>query len=498
MSVFARPRAAEHPARRIHPRALAIAAALATLPAIAASPTHLDIGEDPQLFLDKYVVSHTEGLAYTLHHPARHGGNPILDSKTFGTTQPYLTVLHDRTLGKYRLWYNKGNQIGHVESTDGIRWINDRVAWDLDRCYGCSIIDDAGRDPDPNRRFKFAAWMATRSKEDKPGDDGGMWVGFSPDGFKWTRIDHPVLPGWPEDYPNWTDYGIGDIVDVFYDPIRGHYAASVKLNALAADGYIPGPKARDAIRRLIGMSTSDDFLKWKRPWRTMIADSMDEGLTEFYNIGGMHARGKLLIGFVRVLRDDLPHEPNAAAEGIGYASLAISRDGRSWHRFREPFLDRNPQPGSWDRAMTWISDELPIGDEVFLYYGGYARGHKIEPRSERQIGVARIRKDGYMSLRAGSAGGWMRTHPLVFHGRRLEVNLDPGKTGQLRVEIQDIAGNPAPGYTLDDCDAIRSNSVAGKVTWRGQADVGRLAGKVVRLKFVLSDADLYAFQFRSD
>ena len=33
------------------------------------------------------------------------------------------------------------------------------------------------------------------------------------------------------------------------------------------------------------------------------------------------------------------------------------------------------------------------------------------------------------------------------------------------------------------------------VTWKGAPDVSSLAGKPLRLRFVLNDADVYAFQF---
>ena len=33
------------------------------------------------------------------------------------------------------------------------------------------------------------------------------------------------------------------------------------------------------------------------------------------------------------------------------------------------------------------------------------------------------------------------------------------------------------------------------VTWKGRADVRALAGQAVRLRFALSDADLYSLQF---
>src|SRR5262249_61322339 len=81
--------------------------------------------------------------------------------------------------------------------------------------------------------------------------------------------------------------------------------------------------------------------------------------------------------------------PRAGGEvpGGGFTCLAGTRDGGRWERDREPFLPRNPEPGTWDRAMTWGDCLLPVDDEVFVYYGGYARGHKVERVKERQVGL---------------------------------------------------------------------------------------------------------------
>ena len=125
---------------------------------------------------------------------------------------------------------------------------------------------------------------------------------------------------------------------------------------------------------------------WDPLHRIVVADSEDEGITEFYGIGGVIARGPLLLGMLKVLRDDLPHEPGGEIRGIGYTALAWTWDGRRWERDRLPFLDRNPEPGSWDCAMTWIDSQLIVGDQIYLYYGGYARGHKVNRHQERQIG----------------------------------------------------------------------------------------------------------------
>jgi hypothetical protein len=39
------------------------------------------------------------------------------------------------------------------------------------------------------------------------------------------------------------------------------------------------------------------------------------------------------------------------------------------------------------------------------------------------------------------------------------------------------------------------NDVAHVVKWQGRSDVGPLAGRPVRLRFVMRSAKLYAFQF---
>src|SRR5262249_11764396 len=189
-------------------------------------PAVLNIGLGPQLFLDDYVIERMDGLVKRVQPPERLA-KPVLDSKTFGTTQPYLTVLEDPDTKRYRLWDDRGPAIWHAESADGIRWEKPRLAWDLPRSYGASLVDDRGREKDPDHRFKLANWQATRKREDKPGDDGGMYVGFSPDGFRWTRpLTTPVLPTWPEGHPTISRHGIGDIVDVFYDSLHQRYVAA--------------------------------------------------------------------------------------------------------------------------------------------------------------------------------------------------------------------------------------------------------------------------------
>ena len=73
--------------------------------------------------------------------------------------------------------------------------------------------------------------------------------------------------------------------------------------------------------------------------------------------------------------------------------------------------------------------------------------------------------------------------------------MDGSAGGWLQVEILSERGTPIPGYDLNVCDTIRGNSVRKHVTWQGRDDVSELAGKPVRLRFVMRSMKLFAFQF---
>jgi hypothetical protein len=63
------------------------------------------------------------------------------------------------------------------------------------------------------------------------------------------------------------------------------------------------------------------------------------------------------------------------------------------------------------------------------------------------------------------------------------------------VELQDANGQPIEDYTLADCSEIIGDEIKRVVTWNNGADVSALAGKPVRLRFRMHDADLFSFRF---
>ena len=91
----------------------------------------------------------------------------------------------------------------------------------------------------------------------------------------------------------------------------------------------------------------------------------------------------------------------------------------------------------------------------------------------------------------------MLTRPLVFEGSRLELNFATSAAGSIRVEIQDAGGKPLDGFALADCPEIFGDTIVRQVAWKDAKSLSLHAGRPIRLRFELKDADLYSFQFAS-
>jgi hypothetical protein len=107
-------------------------------------------------------------------------------------------------------------------------------------------------------------------------------------------------------------------------------------------------------------------------------------------------------------------------------------------------------------------------------------------------GLAVLRRDGFASLTdAASSGGRVTTRPLRFRGTHLFVNADAA--GEIRVEVLDRDGRVVDGYSAADCVPVRGDGTKHAVSWKGRPTLGTLNRDVIRLRYVLSRARLYAF-----
>ena len=164
--------------------------------------------------------------------------------------------------------------------------------------------------------------------------------------------------------------------------------------------------------------------------------------------------------------------------------MATRPGSDTYHRhFKEAFIRPGLGERGWGNRANYITQNIvqtsPTEMSMFMYGGG----HYV------------MRLDGFISINIGYEEGEFTTKPLRFSGTKLEINYSTAGAGQIRVELQDRDGKPIPGYTLDDCDPIKGDAIAGIVKWKENADVSRLAGKAVRVRFVMNEADVYSLMF---
>jgi len=450
----------------------------------------MPIRPGPHLFIGDYLIESSANITRQVNPPRRDPNipNPIITGLEDKSFQPYLTVLRDFNYGPnpWRIWYGAHtpefdtgrSNIGYMESADGINWIRPaQILNPFSIQFGCSVIDRGADYPVAAERYKFGYYYS-----------GGLRIGVSADGLSWQPLVYDTVL-----------QANHDITGISWDPLRDCYAATVSF-------YTTGGKW-SGTRRVTLQSFSDDLVHWSMPWYVLTPDdSSDEGQTQFYAMDGFLVRGPLKVGMVKVLRDDLIAEPpvDPSAYGIGYTTLAWTLDGEHWIRDRQCFFDRNHEtdPVPWDHAHAWIDEQLIVGDEVYLYYGGYKQGHKVNRFLERQIGLVKMPLDRYVARKAeGPTPGVLVTAPLVMDELcgRLVVNTDAA-AGELRVQVREADSNTViEDMSLTDCVPITADGLRLEVLWGTEeqtlAKLASLANQTIKLEFKLANAKLFAFEF---
>jgi hypothetical protein len=485
----------------------------------AAEP--LELGGRRELFVDQTLAERIEGkAALKLHHPAPREIALTFDEPWEGNASGYATVFQDGDL--YRMYYRghryafdppplrqaQSEVVCYAESRDGIHWVKPNLGlfdWpptrNNDGTKHNNILWRGGaethnfapfKDTNPicpaEQRYKAVGGTVTSR---------GLLALQSADGIHWSRIsDTPVISKGAFDSHN----------TAFWDDQRKRYTMYVRF---FSDGQFKG-------LRSIGMAHSTDFLNWTDPVGLSYPDSPPQQMYT-NQIGPYHRAPHILFGFptryvarplsrhVQSLDPvDLRGKLIAADRRVGTdltdGVFMSSRDGQTFHRWDEAFLRPGPQgEGRWIYGDNYQSyglfetkAETPgLPNEISMHFdeGAWRDG-------QRRLRRYTIRLDGFVSLSAPLAGGELTTVPLTFQGKRLSINYATSAAGSLRVEIQDAAGQPIPGFTLGEADELFGDSVDQHVFWKHGDDVGRLAGQPVRLRFVLHDADVFAFQFQ--
>ncbi len=148
-------------------------------------------------------------------------------------------------------------------------------------------------------------------------------------------------------------------------------------------------------------------------------------------------------------------------------------------------------PGNWaSRAALTACGIISTGPaEISIY----KQAHYAQPTAH--LVRYTLRTEGFISINAPLSGGQAVTRPFVFSGSQVVLNSSTSAVGSIKVQLEDADGKPLPGFGLSECAEIIGDEIRRTVTWAGNPDLGKWAGKPVRLRFALRDADLYSVQF---
>jgi hypothetical protein len=172
--------------------------------------------------------------------------------------------------------------------------------------------------------------------------------------------------------------------------------------------------------------------------------------------------------------------------------LAFSRNAKHWERpWREPFIDCSSVKGAYDYGnLDPVADPIPMGDELWIYYGGRSLEHYEPPTDTNgSLCLATLRMDGFASI---GGNGTLVTKPLLLQGNTLYVNAN-ADGGEMRVEIVDAESTePIESFSLDNCEPITADAVKQAVSWKGSESLGALQRKPVRLRIEMKNAQVYS------
>lgn len=470
------------------PLALLFAAALG-----AAEP--IDIGDRLELFVDRFLVEKLDGVGLRLREPRPAGVALRFDRPWEGPFSGYPTVIYDGT--KYRMYYRGLPSAGrdgseaevtcYAESPDGIRWekpelglfevagtraTNVILAGQAPASHNFSPFLDARPGVPDEERFKALAGTS----------ESGLLAFVSADGVRWRKLrEEPVLRDGAFDSQN----------VAFWSPHERRYVSYFRT---WTEGEFRG-------YRTFSRATSEDFLSWSGSVPADFGDAPREHLytnqTHPY-FRAPHIYIGIPMRFFPGRKALSPERAEALGVHPGYrgdcadAVFISTRDGVRFDRtFLEAFIRPGDDPGNWaSRAGLTALGVVPTGPaEMSLY----KQAHYAQPTAH--IVRYALRTDGFVSASAPYSGGELLTRPLRFRGSELLLNVSTSAAGSVRVEIQDPAGTPVPGFRLEDSEEFVGDEIEARVAWKG-GDLAPLAGRAVRLRVVLKDADLYAFRFR--
>lgn len=473
----------------------------------AKPPTEpVEIGHEPQFVFDLHVVDTTWGLkskgeavTRVSHQAKKHEGNPLMS----GDDPSHLWVLREDD-GRFRMWYQanvklageeKGKgiyavNVAYAESEDGLKWekpalnlFPDAAKWHLPPNCVIHLADYPQCESSapqivevPEKDRHGYRYIMTYTMSTAPAN--GIRLVGSKDGIHWDFAKDMRIAKLPSDTHNTVHYDAEQDEYVMFCRSKHIYRAAGQTKEMISSG--------ESRRGMSRMSSKELWTDWTvRPQTILMPDERDAELGYNYFMAmPVHRYAGIWWGHLApFLWNDL------------YASeIAWSRDGWDFQRLpkREHFIEFGKE-GEWDRSMVigtarWVE----VGDEWWFYYAGFDGSHDDPKGRKGGIGLATVRKEGFISQHGPKSGGVVCTRAIRWPGGDLIVNAD-AHAGKMQVRVSDGLRKPIAGFNYDDMETFTGDSVKHAVKWGGRS-LDDYQDKVIRLEFQLHNADLFTFR----
>lgn len=478
-------------------------------PTAASAADPIQIGSRRELFADHFLLDQLNGTRLQLHPPRDEGVAFPFDKPWEGPFSGYVTIV---TLpdGRLRAYY-RGKAVANrdgsdeeitcvAESADGLTWTKPEL--EIHEIMGQS------RNNVVLRQTETAAHNFSPFRDTRPGvpadeqfkafggtiQGGGILAWKSPDGLHWSKMaEKPVISKAMVPYK----YMFDSQNVAFWSADEGKYVAYYRV-------------FEDGIRRIV-RSESEDFLTWTPPVLLGYRNPATKAPIEHLYTNQTHPYFRAPHLYVAIAARFMPGrqvltESQAQAIGVnpGYfkdtsdAIFMTTRPGEGGDHlahYDRTFLEGYIRGGIG--ARNWVSrtnypalNVVPTGPEEMSVY---VNQDYAQPSAHLRRYAMRL--DGFSSLHCGYGGGHAITKPLVFAGSELSLNLATSAAGGVKVGLEDPDGRAIEGFSVADCVMQIGNELDRRVAWKSGADLSSLAGRPVRLRFSMKDADLYSFRF---
>jgi hypothetical protein len=439
----------------------------------------VQIGSRWELFVDRYMIERMIGAELRLHEPQRREVVLVQDQPWEGKDGAYYSVLQDG--GKVRLYYrgycpedsSKEQVTCCAESEDGVHFMRpelglfefhgsraNNIVWMGDEAHNLAPFVDTNPAVLPEQRYKALA--------------GAPPVALcSPDGIHWRRLSEgPVM----------ADGAFDSLNTARWDDVAGYYRS---YSRYWSQGGWDGARA-------IQSCTSADFLTWSAPQHNVYQPGVP--LEHFYTNAVVRCPGAehIFLSFPKRFVQARHKVQEHQEPGVSDAIFMSSRDGVHWDRtFLEAWLRPGLDPRNWTQRSNMPA--WGIVDVDPREHSLYASEHYSW--DDNRLRRVTVRRHGFASIHAGHLSGEVITRPFAFAGSRLLLNYATSAAGAVQVEIQDKHGHAIEGFTLNDMPPLYGDDLEETVVWKHSSDVRVLEGQTILLRFVLQDADVFAFRF---